>query len=139
MKNGAFVIWIVVLILFATGAWAQSCEYHRGPKPDTTITKSMVVTERIGSVREIQGVVMDRNHSPLPGALLALHRRSGRGEGYLGFQRADSEGRFCFGGVRSGEYELQTEENGFKRTDLIFHVRRRRGKARIEVVMEVGV
>jgi carboxypeptidase family protein len=66
---------------------------------------------RLGAAAVLQGVVVTSGGAPIPGASLGLSPASEGGE--LGRTTAGADGRFAFGGLPAGAYDLDAGAEGF--------------------------
>ena len=74
----------------------------------------MTIEESSPAVPKLAGVVLDANEEPIIEADVVVRRIIGKDKTYyVGSQRTDENGRFCFGGLHCGTYIVGTGARGF--------------------------
>jgi hypothetical protein len=144
MKKKFFLTLSVSLIVFVSvlGASAQSCKFEKdkeGMPPLGGANETVVLRAR--TVRKIRGAVIF-NYRKEEKAVVAVYRVAGNDRILAGWQRVDSEARFCFGKLPAGRYILEAGAgSGINITQVEIFVDPDNLKAsekKIEISLELG-
>jgi protocatechuate 3,4-dioxygenase beta subunit len=108
---------LLLLLLISTLANAQNCKYDKNgtENPPFVWMQNKLPTQ---SVRKIQGEVADMTGEPILGATVSVFSNINGKLKFIGSYETDKKGRFCFGGLKKGKYEVRVGQRNFQRYDL---------------------
>ncbi len=113
MRRYIFVLMSLAFLCFLPEpGFAQKCRYDKEGAREVPCAFS-VVEIRGGTVREISGKVLDSNNAIMDDATVVVFKLAGKEEVYIGTQKTDQKGRYCFGKLPAGNYVLKAGVKGF--------------------------
>jgi hypothetical protein len=135
------IAFLVVLgsLVSADFLYAQSCNYDKNgiENPPFVWQLNRLPTQ---TVRQIKGKITDNNDEPVAGAVIAVFQLTKNGAKFIGSNESDSKGRFCFGDLEKGKYEIKVGKHNFQRYDIEVTLAPKNKMAlkMLEFVLDVG-
>jgi len=105
---------LFTLLLMALSAAAQSCKYDKnGVEDPPYVWAEYELPSK--TVHRLKGKVLDANDEPVPGTVVAVHQITSNGAKFIGSYEIDTDGKFCFGGLKKGKYQIKIGKQNFQR------------------------
>ncbi len=135
MKSFAILFFVLSGISLAN---AQNCKYDKnGLENPPSVWLQNKLPSQI--VRKIKGKVTDMTGEPITGATVSVFSIIKSKLRFIGSNETDDKGRFCFGGLKTGKYELRVGQRNFQRYDLEVNPDRNNKKALKTIKFELDI
>ena len=135
------ILMTIVLVFYCViSVAAQNCNFNKKngiEKPQYAWAQNTLSAK---TVQKIKGKILDALDEEVPATTIAIHQISGSGVKFIGSFETDIGGKFCFGGLKRGKYQITIGNQNFQGILMEINLEPKNKKAEKELVfnLEVG-